>query len=32
MGHRNPDMDSIGSGIGVLRAIKNREKGGYLIL
>ncbi len=32
MGHRNPDMDSIGSGIGVLRAIKNREKEGYLIL
>lgn len=32
MGHRNPDMDAIGSGIGVLRAIKNRKKGGYLIL
>lgn len=32
MGHRNPDMDAIGSGIGVLRCIKNREKQGYLIL
>lgn len=32
MGHRNPDMDSVGSGIGVLRAIKNRNKQGYLVL
>ena len=32
MGHKNPDMDSIGAGIGVLRAIKNRNKPGYLIL
>lgn len=32
MGHRNPDMDAIGSGIGVLRGIKNRDKEGYLIL
>ena len=32
MGHRNPDMDSIGSAIGVMRAVKNREKEAYLIL
>lgn len=32
MGHKNPDMDAIGAGIGVLRCIKNRKKDGYLIL
>ncbi len=32
MGHKNPDMDSFGAGIGVLRAIKDRDKEGYLIL
>lgn len=32
MGHKNPDMDAIGSGIGVLRGVKNREKQGYLVL
>lgn len=32
MGHKNPDMDSFGAGIGVLRAIKDRGKEGYLIL
>nr|WP_300001977.1 DHH family phosphoesterase [Tissierella sp.] len=32
MGHKNPDMDAIGSAIGVLRGIKNRKKQGYLIL
>ncbi len=32
MGHKNPDMDSVGSGIGILRAIKNRNNQGYLIL
>ena len=32
MGHRNPDMDAIGSGIGVLRGIKNMKKQGYLVL
>lgn len=31
MGHKNPDMDSLGSGIGFLRAVKNRQKDGYLI-
>ena len=32
MGHKNPDMDSIGSAIGVIRGIKNRGKNGYIIL
>lgn len=32
MGHKNPDMDSFGAGIGVLRAIRDRNKEGYLIL
>lgn len=32
MGHANPDMDAIGAGIGVLRAIANRGKEGYLVL
>ncbi len=32
MGHKNPDMDSLGSGIGILRAIKNRKREGYLII
>lgn len=32
MGHKNPDMDSFGSGIGVLRAIADRNKQGYLVL
>ncbi len=32
MGHKNPDMDSIGSGVGIMRAIFNREKEGYLII
>lgn len=31
MGHKNPDMDSLGSGIGILRAVRNRKKDGYLI-
>lgn len=32
MGHKNPDMDAIGSGIGVLRAVLNRGKKGRIIL
>lgn len=32
MGHKNPDMDSIGSAIGVLRGITNRGKDGYIVL
>ena len=32
MGHKNPDMDSIGSSAGVLRGVKNIGKRGYLIL
>lgn len=31
MGHKNPDMDSLGSAIGLLRAVTNRSKDGYLI-
>lgn len=30
--HKNADMDAIGSGIGVLRAVANRNREGYLIL
>lgn len=32
MGHKNPDMDAIGSGIGVLRAVLNRGKTGRIVL
>lgn len=32
MGHKNPDMDSIGAAIGVIRGVRNREKKGYIIL
>lgn len=32
MGHKNPDMDSFGSAIGVLRAVLNRGKDGYIVL
>ncbi|MBC8590382.1 DHH family phosphoesterase [Wansuia hejianensis] len=32
MGHKNPDMDSFGSGIGILRGIENRNKKGYLVI
>lgn len=32
MGHKNPDMDSFGSSIGVLRAVKDRKKQGYLVI
>ncbi|MDO5301780.1 MAG: DHH family phosphoesterase [Tissierellia bacterium] len=32
MGHANPDMDSLGSAIGMLRAIENRGVKGFLIL
>ena len=32
MGHKNPDMDSFGSGIGILRAVADRNKKGYLVL
>ncbi len=31
MGHRNPDMDSIGSAIGMLRVIQECGKDGYLL-
>lgn len=32
MGHINPDMDSFGASIGILRAIQDRNKKGYMIL
>ncbi len=32
MGHKNPDMDSFGAGIGILSAVRERGKDGYLIL
>ncbi len=32
MGHKNADMDSFGSGIGVLRAVADRGKEGYLVI
>lgn len=32
MGHTNPDMDSFGSAIGVLRGVRNVGKKGYIIL
>ncbi len=32
MGHQNADMDAIGSAIGLLRAILNRNKDGYIVL
>ncbi len=32
MGHKNADMDAIGSAIGVLRAVTNRGKEGYIVL
>lgn len=32
MGHKNADMDSFGASIGILRAVKNRNKKGFLVL
>jgi len=32
MGHKNPDMDSFGSALGVLRGVQNRKKDGYIVL
>lgn len=32
MGHKNPDMDSFGAGIGILRCVSDRDKEGYLVL
>lgn len=31
MGHKNPDMDSFGAGIGILNAVRDRGKRGYMI-
>lgn len=32
MGHKNADMDAIGSAIGILRAVLNRNVRGYIVL
>ena len=32
MGHANADMDSFGASIGIMRAVKNINKEGYLVL
>jgi c-di-AMP phosphodiesterase-like protein len=32
MGHKNPDMDSIGSSIGIMRAVEDRKKKAFLVL
>ena len=32
MGHKNPDMDSFGASIGIIRAVRNRNKKAYFVL
>ena len=32
MGHRNPDMDSFGSSLGISRIVKNRNKEGAILI
>jgi c-di-AMP phosphodiesterase-like protein len=32
MGHRSPDMDSLGAAIGVLKAVQISQKEGYIVL
>lgn len=32
MGHRNPDMDSVGSSVGVLKAVEANQKEGFIVL
>ena len=32
MGHRNPDMDALGAGLGILEAVKLQDKKGYIVL
>lgn len=32
MGHKNPDMDSFGSALGLLQAVQRRNSDGYLVL
>ncbi|MDQ0339299.1 c-di-AMP phosphodiesterase-like protein [Caldalkalibacillus uzonensis] len=32
MGHRDPDMDAVGSAIGVLKAVQVNEREGYIVL
>ncbi|MDY6044690.1 MAG: DHH family phosphoesterase [Peptoniphilus sp.] len=32
MGHANPDMDAMGAAVGVMRAVENQGREGYIIL
>lgn len=32
MGHKNPDMDSFGASIGIIRAVNNRGRDAYFVL
>jgi c-di-AMP phosphodiesterase-like protein len=32
MGHKFPDMDSLGAALGVYRAVRNREREAYIVL
>lgn len=32
MGHRNPDMDSFGSALGIYRIVANRNKDAYIVI
>ncbi|QHI72229.1 DHH family phosphoesterase [Aminipila terrae] len=32
MGHRNPDMDSFGSALGIFRIVANRNKDSYIVI
>ena len=32
MGHKNPDMDAIGSGIGILKVAQMNEREGYIVI
>ncbi|QAT41765.1 DHH family phosphoesterase [Aminipila luticellarii] len=32
MGHRNPDMDSFGSALGIFRIVANRNKDAYIVI
>lgn len=32
MGHKNPDMDSIGASLGVLKSVQIHNKAGYIVL
>ena len=32
MGHKNPDMDAIGSAIGILKVAQMNEREGYIVI